>query len=185
MTIYKGFWDGPGNRKIFAWRVREIVSGFSGVFVGGIKRKRPYMSLVRYYIGKLNLSPRWDVRCEDVLSAALSVYRIEKKRDSRGRDCFYVLFSAYDFRHVLDVTRVFRANGIVGKLCYTDVQNRAGDIQKMLALRVRDKNQKFMIDVQRTIDDVTYFRDTVLPEYNAAHEKKKYILPELFGPYSR
>ena len=143
------------------------------------------MSLVRYYVGKLNLSPRWDARVEDVLSAALSVYKIEEIKDSRGNNHFYVVFSASDFRHVLDVSRVFRANGILGTLCYKNVVNDAGKLQGMLALRVRDRNQKFMHDVQKTIDDVTYFRDTVLPEYNAAHKNKKYILPELFGSYSR
>ena len=168
-----------------AWRVREIVSGLSGVFFGEIKRKRPYMSLFRYYVGKLNLSPRWDARVEDVLSAALSVYKIEEAKDLRGHNYFYVVFSASDFRHVLDVSRVFRANGILGTLCYTDVQNKAGEAQKMLALRVRDRNQKFMHDVQKTIDDVTYFRDTVLPEYNAANKNKKYIIPELFGRFGR
>ena len=143
------------------------------------------MSLLRYYVGKLNLSPRWEPRVEDVLSAALSVYKIEKDTDARGRKYAYVVFSASDFRYVLDVMRVFRANGILGTLCYTDVQNRAGEVQKMLALRVRDRNQKFMHDVQKTIDDVTYFRDTVLPEYNAACDKKKYIIPELFGRFGR
>ena len=141
------------------------------------------MSLVRYYVGKLNLSPRWDARVEDVLSAALSVYKIEEAKDLRGNNHFYVVFSASDFRHVLDVSRVFRANGILGTLCYKNVVNSAGKLQGMLALRVRDRNQKFMHDVQKTIDDVTYFRDTVLPEYNAAHEKKKYIIPELFGKF--
>ena len=168
-----------------AWRVREIVSGLSGVFFGEIKRKRPYMSLVRYYVARWNLTPRWDARAEDVLSAAMSVDRVVADKDSRGRNCFYVVFSASDFRYVLDVMRVFRANGILGTLCYTDVQNRAGEVQKMLALRVRDRNQKFMHDVQKTIDDVTYFRDTVLPEYNAACDKKKYIIPELFGRFGR
>ena len=168
-----------------AWRVREIVSGLSGVFFGEIKRRRPYMSLVRYYVGKLNLSPRWDARVEDVLSAALSVYKIEEIKDSRGNNHFYVVFSASDFRHVLDVSRVFRANGILGTLCYKNVVNSAGKLQGMLALRVRDRNQKFINDVQKTVEDVTYFRDTVLPEYNAAHKNKKYIIPELFGPYSR
>ena len=168
-----------------AWRVREIVSGLSGVFWGEIKRKRPYMSLVRYYVARWNLTPRWDARVEDVLSAAMSVDRVVADKDSRGRNCFYVVFSASDFRYVLDVMRVFRANGILGTLCYTDVQNRAGEVQKMLALRVRDRNQKFMHDVQKTIDDVTYFRDTVLPEYNAACDKKKYIIPELFGRFGR
>jgi len=132
------------------------------------------MSLVRYYVGKLNLSPRWDARVEDILSAALSVYKIEEAKDLRGHNYFYVVFSASDFRHVLDVSRMFRANGILGALCKHN---------GMLALRVRDRNQKFMHDVQKTIDDVTYFRDTVLPEYNAAHEKKKYIIPELFGKF--
>ena len=165
------------------WRVRDIVSGVAGVFCGEIKRRRPYMSLVRYYVGKLNLSPRWEARVEDVLSAALSVYKIEETKDSRGRNCFCVVFSASDFRHVLDVSRVFRANGILGVPCYADVCNKIGNSEKMLALRVRDRNQKFMHDVQKTIDDVTYFRDTVLPEYNAAHEKKKYIIPELFGKF--
>lgn len=143
------------------------------------------MSLVRYYVGKLNLLPRWDAWVEDVLSAALSVYKIEEAKDLRGRNYFYVVFSVSDFRHVLDVSRVFRANGILGTLCYKNVVNSAGKLQGMLALRVRDRNQKFMHDVQKTIDDVTYFRDTVLPEYNAACDKKKYIIPELFGPYSR
>ena len=166
-----------------AWRVREIISGLSGTCFGKIKRKRPYMSLVRYYLGKLNLSPRWDARAEDVLSAALSIDRIGKSIDSRGRNYSYVVFSASDFRHVLDVTRVFRANGVVGKLGYMDIQNRAGDAQKMLALRVRDRNQKFMHDVQKTVEDVTYFRDTILPEYNAAHKNKKYRSPELFGKF--
>ena len=155
------------------WRVRDVVSGLSGVFFGPMKRRRPYMSLVRYYVGKLNLSPRWDARVEDVLSAALSVYKIEEIKDSRGNNHFYVVFSASDFRHVLDVSRVFRANGILGTLCYKNVVNSAGKLQGMLALRVRDRNQKFMHDVQKTIDDVTYFRDTVLPEYNVAHKNKK------------
>ncbi len=132
------------------------------------------MSLVRYYVGKLNLSPRWDARVEDVLSAALSVYKIEEAKDLRGHNYFYVVFSASDFRHVLDVSHVFRANGILGTLCKHN---------GMLALCVRDRNQKFMHDVQKTIDDVTYFRDTVLPEYNAAHKKKKYIITELFGKF--
>ena len=143
------------------------------------------MSLVRYYVGKLNLSPRWDARVEDVLSAALSIDRIGKSIDSRGHSYFYVVFSASDLRHVLDVMRVFRANGVVGKLGSMDVQNKAGDAQKMPILRVRDRNQKFINDVQKTVEDVTYFRDTVLPEYNAAHKNKKYIIPELFGPYNR
>lgn len=177
------FLGGIGDRIIFAWSVREIVSGFAGVFCGEIKRRRPYMSLVRYYVGKLNLLPRWDARVEDVLSAALSVYKIEEAKDLRGRNYFYVVFSVSDFRHVLDVSRVFRANGILGTLCYKNVVNSAGKLQGMLALRVRDRNQKFMHDVQKTIDGVTYFRDTVLPEYNAAHEKKKYIIPELFGKF--
>ena len=168
-----------------AWRVREIVSGLSGVFCGEIKRRRPYMSLVRYYVGKLNLLPRWDARVEDILSAALSVYKIEKDTDSRGRKHVYIVFSANDFRHVLDVTRVFRANGIVGTLCYKNVINKDNRFQGMVALRVRDKNQKFINDVQKTVEDVTYFRDTVLPEYNAAHEKKKYVIPELFGRFGR
>ena len=165
------------------WRVRDVVSGLSGVFFGPMKRRRPYMSLVRYYVGKLNLSPRWDARVEDVLSAALSVYKIEEIKDSRGNNHFYVVFSASDFRHVLDVSRVFRANGILGVPCYADIRNKTGNSEKMLSLRVRDRNQKFMHDVQKTIDDVTYFRDTILPEYNAAHEKKKYIIPELFGKF--
>ena len=170
--------------RILEWNIRDIVCALSGVFFGKLKRGRPYMSLLRYYIGKLNLSPRWEPRVEDVLSAALSVYKIEKDTDSRGHKHVYVVFSASDFRHVLDVTRVFRANGIVGTLCYKNVKNKDNRFQGMVAMRVRDKNQKFINDVQKTVEDVTYFRDTVLPEYNAAHKNKKYILPELFGPYS-
>ena len=171
------------------------------------------MSLIRYYVGKLDLAPRWDARVEDVLSAAMSVAKIDSAQNSRGRNYFYVVFSASDFRHVLDVMRVFRANGIVGTLCYKDVVNSAGKPQKMLALRVRDRGpkyfirlvcekpgdtqgnllmfqlpvydggQKFIRDVQNTIGDVTYYRDTVLPEYNEAHKNKRYIFQELFGKF--
>lgn len=183
MKDLKKFLDAIGDNEIFAWRVREIVSGLSGVFFGEVKRKRPYASLIRYYVGKLNLTPRWDAQCSDVLSAAMSVSKIDRARDSRGRNYFYVVFSASDFRYVLDVMRVFRANGILGTLCYKDVVDSAGEPQKMLALRVHDRNQKFMHDVQNTIKDVTYYRDTVWPEYNAAHENKKYIIPELFGKF--
>lgn len=138
------------------------------------------MSFVRYYIGKLNLSPRFDSRCEDVLSAALSVYKIESTEKF-----FYIIFSSSDFRHVLDVMRVFRANGILGGLCYHNVKTSNDCGQKMLALRIRNRNQKFIQDVTKTISDATYYRDVVLPEYTAVYQNKKYILPELFGPYGR
>lgn len=200
--------------KILEWNIRDIVCTLSGVFFGEFKRRRPYMLLLRYYVGNLNLSPRWEPRVEDVLSAALSVYEIQNGQDSHGRDVFYIVFSASNFRHVLDVTRVFRANGVVGTLCYTGVENKDGEIERMLALCVRDKGpkyfaqlswkktgatdedllmlvlpiyvggQKFIRDVQNVKDNMDYYRSNVLPEYNAARENKKYILPELFGPYS-
>ena len=179
----KGLLDDIGNHDVLVWRLRDVVSGLRYVFCGKIKRKRPYMSFVRYYVGKLNLTPRWDARAEDVLSAAMSVHKIDEDKDLRGHKYFYVVFLSSDFRHVLDVSRVFRANGILGTLCYKNVVNDAGKHQGMLALRVRDRNQKFMHDVQATVKDITYYRDTVLPEYNAAHKNKKYIIPELFGRY--
>ena len=107
--------------KIIEWELRDMISTLSGVVSGDFKRRRPYMSLLRYYVGKLNLTPRFDTRVEDVLSAAFSVYEIKDEKNSRGKDISYVIFSATDFRHVLDVTRVFRANGILGRLCYKDV----------------------------------------------------------------
>lgn len=120
-----------------------------------------------------DLLPSRDARCTDALSVALSVYKIVRGKNLFGHNCFYIVFSAYNNDYVLDVMRVLRANKITGMLCYKSVLNKNNETQKMLALRVRDRNQKFMHDVQKTIDDVTYFRDTVLPEYNVAHEKKK------------
>lgn len=118
-------------------------------------------------------SPSRDARYTDVLSVALSVYKIVCGKNLFGHNCFYIVFSAYNNDYISDVMRVLRANKITGMLCYKSVLNKNNETQKMLALRVRDRNQKFMHDVQKTIDDVTYFRDTVLPEYNVAHEKKK------------
>ena len=198
------------------------------------------MSFVRYYLGQFNLSPRWDPRCEDVLSVAFSVDRIEQVKGPRDRNYFYVFFSQPNFRYVLDVMRVFRANGILGVPCFRDIRNKNGEVQKTLFLRVRARvgqftlelrdcdakrkfdiaqlvtgagvvgrfkmsiktvdydaqsgvvklvveytKQSFIVDVHRTIENANYYRDVVLPAYNAEHSGKKYHFPELFGPYSR
>lgn len=106
--------------------------------------------------------PRRDACYSDVLSVALSVYKIMRGTDSQGRDCFYIVLSSNNLQYVFDLARVLSANGIVGTLCRTPVLNKDKKMQEMLAICVRNENQEFMHDVEETMADVSYFRDVVL-----------------------
>ncbi len=120
----------------------------------------------------MDTSSQRPARYTDVLSVALSVYKIVRGKDSHGVDCFYIVLSSDNPQYVFDVARVLVANGIVGTLCRTPVLNKDKKTRKMLALCVRDENQEFICDVEKTMADVTYFRDVVLPRYTTAQKNK-------------
>jgi len=107
--------------------------------------------------------PRRNACYSDVLSVALSVYKIMRGKNLCGRSCFYVVLLSNNPQYVFDVACVLWANGISGTLCRKRVLDQNNKKQKMLALRVQDKNQEFIQDVQKTMADVSYFRDVVLP----------------------
>lgn len=160
--------------------LKDLTYTLRGVFWGPLKRKRPYMSLVKYYLNKkFNLTPRWEPHVDDVLSAALAVYRVHRVKRPNGKHYFYVMPSANNLRYMLDVMRVFRANGIVL------IPHKSKEYGDKWVLVVRDRGQQFMSDVRHTNKETEYFRDTVVPAYTAAHKDKKYLLPQLFGPYSK
>lgn len=163
--------------------------------IGVVREKGVAMGLIKYYIGKLNISPRFDQNVEDVLTAAENVLEINHEI-SNGEKFFYVVPAKVGWRNALILMRMFRSNGIVlmpyktnnsRYICSGAKQTKNGT----KILRVRDRNQKFINDVKQAkenpghfsetgeMGNPGYFAETVVPDYTQRKQQKIYLVDRL------
>lgn len=122
------------------------------------------MGLAKYFLAKTGWFPKWEPCADDVLNAANLVFEIKNVHNSRGKWFYYIIPSSTDPQHLVKITRLFRANGVI-------LRPHRSKNYKSLVLRVPDHEQKFMQDVMAVHQDSRKFQD-VLAEYTRAHTPK-------------
>ncbi|MBQ6736758.1 MAG: hypothetical protein IJQ90_04740 [Alphaproteobacteria bacterium] len=133
------------------------------------------MVYMKYLLGKTGLFPKYKPQACDVLSAAFRACDVKDVVNSHGRRFYYVTPMNYNIRHMYDMVRVFRANGVFLRPC-RDNEN-GGSIM----FRVPNRGQRFMRDVMRVNENAGNFQ-SVLAEYNARAAETT-VLQKMFGKF--
>lgn len=115
------------------------------------------MVYMKYILSKTGWFPKWERGIEDVLNAASMVYDVKDVVTPRRNRYYYVIPNDYNIRHMWDMLRVFRANGVILR------PHRSGNYNS-LVFRVPNHGQRFMRDVMRVSQDADNFQK-VLSEH--------------------
>ncbi len=148
-----------------------ILLGIS--FAPGVK-KGPDMIYAKYLLSKTGLFPKWEPQAADVLRAAFRAHAVKDVVTSRGRKYYYVIPMDTNVRHMYDMARIFRANGVFLRPC-------RGTDGASVAFRVPNRGQEFMRDVMRVNENANNFQ-SVLAAYKARAEKET-ALKKMFGKF--
>lgn len=121
------------------------------------------MVYAKYVLWKMGLAPQWEPKIEDVLYAATRAHDVKKIVTPNRHWYYYVIPARYDIRYLYDLTRVFRANGVI-------LRPHKSRNYNSIIFRVPNRHQQFMHDVARVNKEVDAFGN-VLAEHNIEMSK--------------
>lgn len=105
------------------------------------------MVYMKYLLSKTGWFPKWEPEISDVLKAASMIYEVKNIVTPNKNRYYYVIPNNYSIRHMWDMLRVFRANGVILR------PHRSRKYRELL-FRVPNHGQQFMQDVMRVSQDV-------------------------------
>lgn len=109
------------------------------------------MVYMKYILSKTGLFPKWEPKIEDVLYAATKAHEVKYVITPRRHGFYYVIPANYDIRYLYDLTRVFRANGII-------LRPHRSHNYNSVVFRVPAHGKHFMRDVMRVSQDADNFQ---------------------------
>lgn len=133
------------------------------------------MVYMKYLLSKTGLFPKWEPQISDVLRAAFQSHEIKNVVTPRGKYYYYVIPMNSNLRHMYELARVFRANGVI----LLPHKSRKYDT---VVFRVRNHGQPFMRDAMRVNMDAGNFQK-ILAERNLEMKKDDPIIKKLFGKF--
>ncbi|MBO4700999.1 MAG: hypothetical protein J5620_04620 [Alphaproteobacteria bacterium] len=121
------------------------------------------MVYMKYLLSKTGRHPEWQPGIEDVLRAATMAHEVKDVVTPHKRGYYYVIPTSYNIRYLYDLTRVFRANGVI-------LRPHKSHKYQSVVFRVPKRGQQFMKDVIRVNQDIDNFQ-TILAEHNLKMSK--------------
>lgn len=135
------------------------------------------MLLVKYFLSKTGLFPKWEPQVNDVLEVALESYEVKRVTTPHGEKYFYVFPAFANSEVASKIVRKCRANGVI-------LHRHHSRHYDTYVYRVRDRGQRFMHDVMRVSQHAGNFQE-IMKRRETERANKKYILKELFGKYGK
>ena len=126
------------------------------------------MVFMKYLLGQTGFFPQWEPRVDDVLYAATLAHEIERHKFknrfmAHGKWYYYVIPKHYKISYLYDLTRVFRANGVI-------LRPHKSHTFKGVVFRVPSHGQDFMRKVRIVNENIDNFQK-ILSEYDLQMSK--------------
>lgn len=109
------------------------------------------MVYMKYLLSKTGWFPKWERDVSDVLTAAVNSFDVKNIVTSRGWKYYYIIPKSYKTRYLYDLSRVFRANGVL-------LRPHKSHNYNSVVFRVPNHGQPFMRDVMRVNKDKNKFK---------------------------
>lgn len=135
------------------------------------------MVYMKYLLSKTGMFPKWEPQVSDVLRAAFQAHEIKNVITPSGKSYYYVIPADSNFRHVYELVRVFRANGII-------LMPHRSRKYNSIVFRVHNRGQRFMYDAMRVNLNAGSFQD-VLAERKLEMPKDDPLVKKLFGKFEK